>query len=97
MIVQRAPEKFDNSDAPPQSLEWIDISDDRGNFDLPLIHLDTSLGGGGGSIQKASRVLKVPKFTTRWLRLELTNDGTYGCLEGVGLRQLKAFCSPVCA
>jgi len=35
-----------------------------------------------GSIQKASAVLKLPKFTTRWLRLELSNDGSYGCLEG---------------
>ena len=95
MIVQRAPETYDHSDTPPQKLEWIDVSDDRGNFELPLIQVDTSLGGGGGSIQQASRVLKVPKFSTRWMRLELSNDGTYGCLNGVGLRQLKAFCSPV--
>ena len=63
-------------------------------MDLPVCAQDTSLGGPSGSVMHASCVLKVPKFSTRWLRLELLNDSTIGCIDGVGLRQIKAFCSP---
>jgi hypothetical protein len=95
LIMQRAPESYNSSATPPEDkLKWIDVTDDRGNVDMSLFARDTSLGGTAGSIMPASRVFTVPEFSTRWLRIEMINDGTYGCVGGVGLRQIKAFCSP---
>ena len=95
ILLQRAPTSYAASATPPTNkLEWIDVTDAGGNVDLPVCAQDTSLGGPSGSVMHASCVLKVPKFSTRWLRLELLNDSTIGCIDGVGLRQIKAFCSP---
>jgi len=97
LIMQRAGETLSSSATPPDNLEWIDVTDARGNVDWSLFDHDTSLGGPSGSIMQASRVFKVPRFSTRWLKIELQNDGTYGCQGGVGLRQIKAFSAPMWA
>ena len=59
------------------------------------------MDAGAGNLTSPSSVFKVAKFSTRWMRFELINDGTHGGVcgvtdrVGVGLRQIKAFCSPV--
>lgn len=79
---------------PSNNSDWVEVRDEAGVSEFSLFELDTGIGNPAGSVMRASRVFRVLPFSSRWVRVEVTNAGTYGCFDGIGIRQLKLFCSP---
>jgi hypothetical protein len=83
-------------DDPPdlsKDWEWMIVTDVEGNTTIPLYDKEPPTISSG-SIMGPSRIFRTAPFSSRWLRMELKNDSTQGCHNGVGLRQIKAFVNP---